>query len=72
MSSLFSYALLYLATFAACTVLDLTWITMIAKSFYTKNLGYLMAPSPNLWAALLFYSVFIAGLLFFVVLPSLK
>ena len=72
MSPLFSYFLLYVAAFATCTTLDLTWLTMIAKSFYTKNLGYLMAPSPNLWAALLFYVLFIAGILIFVVLPALK
>ena len=47
------------------------WLGLLARSFYQQHLGYLMAPSPNWFAAILFYLLFIAGLLVFVVLPGL-
>lgn len=48
------------------------WITIIAHSFYIDQIGYLLSPSPNIVAALLFYLIYIAGMLYFVTLPSLK
>lgn len=60
--------------FIALTVflgIDMIWLTVVAKNFYAKYLGYLMAKNPNLSAALLFYLIFIAGLVFFVVIPAL-
>lgn len=51
--------------------LDMLWLLVIAKSFYAKHLGYLLAEKPNLTAALVFYLIFIAGMLVFVVQPAL-
>ena len=53
-------------------VIDLMWIGFVAQNFYRDQLGFILAPSPNWAAAILFYLMFIAGLLFFVVLPGLK
>ncbi len=49
----------------------MAWLLVIAKSFYAKHLGYLLAEKPNLIAAFVFYLIFIAGMLFFVVQPAL-
>lgn len=62
---------LYAIAFAVFLGVDAAWLVLIAKNFYTKYIGYLMAKNPNLWAALIFYLIFIAGLVFFVITPAL-
>ena len=44
----------------------------MAKNFYKNQLGFLMASSVNWIAALLFYLLFIASLVFFVVAPAVS
>jgi uncharacterized membrane protein len=51
--------------------IDMVWLTLIAKNFYADQLGYLMAKNPNLIAAFIFYLIFIAGIVFFVITPAL-
>ena len=50
---------------------DLIWLGVIAKDLYAKQLGHLMAKSVNWPAALVFYLIFIVGLLVFVIEPAL-
>jgi uncharacterized membrane protein len=61
----------YLATLAAFIVFDLIWLGLIAKAFYRRELGGLMANPINLPAAILFYLILPAGLVIFAVQPSL-
>lgn len=61
---------LYVIALPVFLGIDMVWLTLIAKSFYAKQLGYLMAKNPNLLAALIFYLIFIAGLVFFVIAPA--
>jgi uncharacterized membrane protein len=63
---------LYLAALAAFFALDMLWLGLVARSFYRKQLGFLLSPAPNWGAAIVFYLLFIAGLLVFVVLPGLS
>ena len=51
-------------------VVDLVWIGFIARTFYQDQLGFILASSPNWIAAIIFYLMFVAGLLFFVVIPG--
>lgn len=51
--------------------IDMVWLGVIAKNLYAKHLGYLMAPQVNWIAAILFYLLFILGLLVFVIEPAL-
>ena len=51
--------------------IDMVWLGVIAKNLYAKYLGYLMAPQVNWIAAVLFYLLFILGLLVFVIEPAL-
>ena len=52
-------------------LIDMVWLTLIAKGLYARLLGYLMAPRANLVAALIFYLLFVLGLQHFVVGPAL-
>jgi len=63
--------LLYLITLAIFFAIDMVWLSVVAKTFYRKHLGYLMAPKVVWPAAILFYLLFIAGLVVFAVRPGL-
>ena len=66
------YLKLYFATLIVFFVIDMIWLGLAARGFYQKHLGFLMAPSPNWFAAIVFYLLFIVGILVFVVVPGLK
>ena len=53
-------------------VVDGLWLTLIAKNFYAKHLGYLMAKNPNLLAAGLFYLIYVFAMVVLVVTPGLE
>jgi uncharacterized membrane protein len=63
---------LYLVLLAAFFVIDMLWLGLVARSFYQQHLGFLMASSPNWFVAILFYLLFIVGIMFFVVIPGLE
>jgi uncharacterized membrane protein len=63
--------LLYLITLAIFFLIDMVWLGVVAKGFYRKHLGALMAPKVVWSAAILFYLLFIAGLVVFVIRPAL-
>ncbi len=71
MMTILSIAKLYFCTLITYLTIDLAWILKIARPFYQKNLGYLMAETPKLLPGIIFYLLFSAGLLIFVILPSL-
>jgi len=52
--------------------IDLTWLGVIAKDLYRRQIGSLMRPDINWTAALVFYVLFIAGLVFFVIAPAVE
>ncbi len=62
----------FLITFAAFMVVDLLWLGVLAKNFYQNQIGFLMKSPPNWTAAILFYVLYIVGILFFVVQPALQ
>jgi len=66
------YLKLYLATLVAFFAIDIVWLAFVARTFYRKYIGFLMAPSPNWPAAIIFYLLFIAGILVLAVLPGLE
>ena len=66
------YLKLYLASLVVFFAVDMVWLILVARSFYKKYLGYLMAPKVNWIAAIIFYLLFILGILVFVVLPGVK
>jgi uncharacterized membrane protein len=64
--------LLYALTVPVFFAVDLVWLGLIAQKLYKKNLGHLMAEKVVWPAAILFYLLFIAGILFFCVMPALE
>jgi uncharacterized membrane protein len=66
------YLKLYFALLAVFFAVDMIWLGLIASSFYKKHLGYLMATDINWTAAIIFYLLFIVGIMVFVVLPGVK
>lgn len=61
----------YLLTIVVFFLVDIIWLGVISKNLYKNYLGHLMAPKVNWTAALIFYALFIAGLVFFVINPAL-
>jgi uncharacterized membrane protein len=66
------YLKVYGVALSVFLVVDLIWIGIIARTFYQDQLGFILASSPNWTAAIIFYLMFVAGLLFFAVVPGLK
>ena len=65
------YIKLYLITLVTFLVIDFLWLGLLARQFYGKYLGYLLSTKPIWTSAIIFYLLFVAGVLIFVVLPSL-
>jgi uncharacterized membrane protein len=66
------FIILYLVVFVAFFAIDMLWLGLVARSFYRKHLGFIIAPRPNWAAAIVFYLLFIFGVVFFVVAPGLE
>jgi len=66
------YLKLYGVAFITFCVIDALWLGLIARKFYQDQLGFLLSPHPNWFAAIAFYALFIVGILVFVVLPGLR
>ncbi|NIV97631.1 DUF2177 family protein [Candidatus Saccharibacteria bacterium] len=64
------YLKLYILTVPVFFIIDLIWLGVIAKGFYQKNLSFILSPQVNWPAAILFYLLYIAGILIFAVVPA--
>lgn len=51
--------------------MDSLWLLLIAPKFYKAHIGFLLADKPNLIAALIFYFLYVVGLIVFVIQPGL-
>ena len=65
------YLKLYALTVPVFFIIDLFWLGVVAKGFYQKNLKYILSPNVNWTAAIIFYLMYIAGILIFAVLPGI-
>ena len=63
---------LYLIALPIFFAIDLLWLGMIAKSFYQKQIGHLLSENVNWLAALVFYLIFLFGLVVFVIEPAIE
>jgi len=53
-------------------ILDFIWLGVIAKQLYYGEMGKLLLEKPNMPAALLFYVIYVIGVVVFVVTPALE
>ena len=63
---------LYLIALPIFLILDGLWLGLIAKTFYSKQIGFLFKTDINWLVALLFYVLFIGALVFFVIAPGVE
>jgi len=63
---------LFLIALPIFFVIDMAWLILVAKKFYQQQIGFLMKPDINWFAALIFYLLFIAGLVIFVISPAVE
>jgi uncharacterized membrane protein len=64
--------LLYVATTAVFFGVDIVWLAAIAKDFYRRTLGPLMADPVNWPPAIVFYLLYILGIMVFVSVPAIR
>jgi len=61
---------LFLIALPVFFAIDMIWLALVAKNFYKEQIGFLMRPDVNWFAAIIFYLLFIAGLITFVISPA--
>jgi uncharacterized membrane protein len=66
------YIQLYIISTIVFFLIDLVWLSVIAKDLYQRELGFLMKDKPNLIPAVIFYLLFTIGLVFFVIMPGIE
>ncbi len=67
-----AFVKMYIIAFIIFLAIDAIWLGLIAPKFYKAQIGHLMSEKPNLVAALIFYLVFIVGVVYFVVYPAVE
>ena len=65
------FAIAFGATGGTMFVLDLAWLGIVAKSLYAREMGTLLRPDIKWVPALLFYALYVAAAVVFVVLPAI-
>lgn len=63
---------LYLISLPVFFAIDFIWLALVARKFYISQIGILMKTNINWTAAIIFYLLFIAGLVFFAIAPSVE
>lgn len=63
---------LFLIALPVFFAIDMVWLVLVAKNFYKEQIGFLMRPDINWAAAIIFYLLFIAGLVTFVISPAVE
>lgn len=58
-------------TIPAFFIIDMIWLGTVATKFYQSQIGFLLGPV-NWAAAIIFYLIYIAGIIIFAVHPALE
>ena len=66
------YLKLYIATVPVFFLIDMVWLGLVARTFYQKRLGFILSDQVNWTAAIIFYLIFISGIILFAVWPALE
>jgi uncharacterized membrane protein len=62
----------YLLTAIVFFAIDMVWLGVVARNIYQKYLGNFLASQVNWTAAIIFYFLFIVGILVFAVYPAVS
>jgi len=63
---------IYFITLAVFFVIDIIWLGLISKNLYQEQIGFIMKSTPNWLAAIIFYLIFVFGLVYFVINPAIE
>ena len=66
------YLFLFGITAVIFFAIDMLWLGVIAKNFYREKLSFIFTGLENWQAALIFYFIYIFGILYFAVLPGFE
>lgn len=67
-----SYVWMYVIAFTLFIVIDLVWLGVVARTFYANQLKGLMAEKVNWIAAIIFYLLYVLGLVIIVIAPAVE
>jgi uncharacterized membrane protein len=66
------YLLTYLLTVPVFFAIDMVWLGVVAKGLYQKELGKFLSEKPNWAAAIVFYLLYIVGIIILAVAPAVE
>ena len=66
------FLLVYAITLPIFFGIDFVWLGLVANTFYPRLLGHLLGGEVHWIPAVLFYLLFIAGIIFFAVRPAVE
>ena len=66
------YFIHYLLTVPVFFAIDILWLGFLGRPFYNKFIGHLLKENVNWTSAIVFYLLFILGILIFAVYPALQ
>jgi uncharacterized membrane protein len=66
------YLKLYAIALPIFFAIDMVWLGLVAKNFYRDQIGFLMRSDINWAAAIIFYLLFVVGLVVFVIAPAIE
>jgi uncharacterized membrane protein len=69
---LIKYLFAYLGAGLTFAVIDAVWLTTMTDRLYKPIIGPLLAPKPDMTAAVIFYLISIAGTVFLAIDPALR
>lgn len=53
-------------------ILDFIWLGFVAKKLYYGEMGKILLEKPNMLPALLFYAIYVVGVVVFVITPAVE
>lgn len=69
--SIVQYIYIYLLTIPVFFLIDMVWLGFVARNFYREQIGHLLG-DVNWIAAVIFYLVYIVGIVLFAISPAIK
>ncbi len=69
--SIITFLSLYAVAVPVFFLIDMLWLGVVAKNFYQAKLAYLLG-EVNWVAAIIFYLIFLLGLTYFAIYPSVQ
>ena len=67
-----TYIIAYIATTLLFFILDFIWLGFVAKDFFQKHIGFLLADEFKLHIAGIFYLSYTIGIVIFCIIPAIN